>query len=88
MAFWNSRKIHEPWRLRQYGSNPPPPCSCEQKPPPPPGPPERTVSEWSGETPESIRDREDWQTYMSGFSHGLAVARSNTALSRPGAASD
>lgn len=75
MAFWSKREKHEPWRLRQYGSNPPPPCVA--KPPPPPGPPERMVNERTGETPESVRDSEDWYTYMAGFSHGLAVARSN-----------
>ena len=75
MAFWSKREKHEPWRLRQYGSNPPPPCVA--KPPPPPGPPERMVNERTGETPESVRDGEDWYTYMAGFSHGLAVARSN-----------
>ena len=64
-----------PWRARQYGSNPPPPEGT--KPPPPPGPPERRVREWSGETPESIRDTEDWRTYMAGFAHGMACARSN-----------
>lgn len=75
MAFWNKREKHEPWRHRQYGSNPPPPC--EAKPPPPPGPPGRMVNERTGETPESVREREDWQTYMAGFYHGIAVARPN-----------
>jgi hypothetical protein len=93
MAFWNNRKDHKPWRLRQYGSNLPP--LPGQKPPPPPGPPDRMVENTLGETKESVRDGEDWRTYMAGFTHGLAVARPNVrsqaadaALSRQVACTD
>lgn len=65
MAFWNNREKPEAWRTRQLG------VSHSHMPP---GPPSRSIHERKGETPESVRDTEDWHTYMAGFAHGVAFA--------------
>lgn len=45
---------------------------------PPPPPPCHTYSEWRGaETPESVRDTQDYETYMAGFNHGLVAHNSD-----------
>lgn len=51
--------------------------------PPPPPPPSRAIHPLRGETRASVRAREDWQTYMSGYAHGMAVARGATERVQP-----
>lgn len=75
MAFWSKRKKHEPWRLRQYGNNLQLPLDTTK--PPPPFPPSHLINVWDEEAPESVRDDEDWETYMAGFRHGFSAAQYN-----------
>lgn len=65
--------------MSKKASNPPPPATTCRPAPPPPPPPIRAMRDtfFRGlvETEESKRLTRDWQIYMDGYSHGLAVGR-------------
>ena len=42
---------------------------------PPPFPPSRIFYESGRETKQSAQDREDWETYMAGYNHGLKMGK-------------
>lgn len=67
MVFFSKRKKPEPWRLKEHSPDVPVPKGANPAPPPPP--PTRMFYESGRETEQSIRDTEDWKTYMAGYRH-------------------
>lgn len=75
MGLFSRKPAETPWRESQKAINSAWSNPVSSEIPPPPFPPNRSLRDMGAETDQSIRNREDYETYMLGYSHGMALAR-------------